>query len=116
MSQTTIATHTLGFPRIGPRRQLKRALEAYWRGESDEATLQAAARDIRLANWRLQKQAGIDLPASNDFSLYDHVLDTTCLVGALPRRFRDRRRRGAAVHRHAVRAGPRATGAGRRWR
>ncbi len=88
MSQPAIATHTLGFPRIGPRRQLKRALETYWRGESDEAALQAVAREIRLGNWRLQKQAGIDLPASNDFSLYDHVLDTACLVGALPRRFR----------------------------
>ena len=83
-----VTTHTLGFPRIGPRRQLKRALEAYWRGESDEAELLASARDIRLANWRLQRQAGIDLPASNDFSLYDQVLDTACLVGALPRRFR----------------------------
>ena len=88
MSQS-VTTHTLGFPRIGPRRQLKRALEAYWRGEDDEADLLAAARDIRLGNWQRQKAAGIDLPASNDFSLYDHVLDTSCLVGALPRRFRD---------------------------
>src|SRR5216117_881547 len=80
-------THTLGVPRIGPRRELKRALEAHWRGELDGAALAEAGRAIRLDGWRRQREAGIDLPASNDFSLYDHVLDTICLVGCVPRRF-----------------------------
>jgi 5-methyltetrahydropteroyltriglutamate--homocysteine methyltransferase len=80
-------THTLGVPRIGRRRELKRALERHWRGDLDAAALEAVGRDIRLDGWRSQQAAGIDLPASNDFSLYDQVLDQLCLVGAIPRRF-----------------------------
>jgi 5-methyltetrahydropteroyltriglutamate--homocysteine methyltransferase len=80
-------THTLGVPRIGRRRELKRALEQHWRGEIDAAALEQVARAIRLDGWRSQQAAGIDLPASNDFSLYDQVLDQLCLVGAIPRRF-----------------------------
>jgi 5-methyltetrahydropteroyltriglutamate--homocysteine methyltransferase len=81
------ATINLGYPRIGARRDLKRALEAYWKGAVDEAHLQHVASSIRLANWRSQREAGIDLIPSNDFSLYDHVLDTIALVGAVPPRF-----------------------------
>lgn len=80
-------THNLGFPRIGPHRELKKALEGYWSGKLTEATLRAAAKTIREQNWRLQKASGIDLIPSNDFSLYDHVLDTCALVGAVPNRF-----------------------------
>ena len=81
------ATHTLGVPRIGLRRELKRALESCWRGESTEAALAETARRLRLEGWQRQREAGVDLIACNDFSLYDHVLDTACLVGCVPARF-----------------------------
>ncbi|MCS7051228.1 MAG: 5-methyltetrahydropteroyltriglutamate--homocysteine S-methyltransferase, partial [Thermomicrobium sp.] len=77
----------LGYPRIGKRRELKRALERYWAGETDETHLLATARAVREAAWRVQLEAGIDLIPCNDFSLYDHVLDTICLVGLVPVRF-----------------------------
>lgn len=77
----------LGFPRIGANRELKKALDSYWAGKSDEASLLETARTIRLANWRLQRDLGIDHIPSNDFSLYDQVLDTTCMLGAVPPRF-----------------------------
>ncbi len=77
----------LGFPRIGPNRELKKAVEAYWKGASNEAELQKTAKDIRKANWEMQKKAGIDLIPSNDFSFYDQVLDTIALVGAVPDRY-----------------------------
>jgi 5-methyltetrahydropteroyltriglutamate--homocysteine methyltransferase len=76
-----------GFPRIGPRRELKFATEGYWRGETPEHELLAVAKRIRLHNWSLMQQAGVDLIPSNDFSLYDHVLDTAALVGAVPGRY-----------------------------
>jgi len=82
-------THCLGFPRIGAQRELKKALEEYWGGKIDAAQLQAVSKELRLQNWRLQKEAGIDLIPSNDFSLYDQVLDTTCMVDALPCRFKN---------------------------
>ncbi len=77
----------LGMPRIGPRRELKRAVEGYWAGTTDAATLTDVARRRREDNWTEQAEAGIESIASNDFTLYDQVLDTTCLVGAVPRRF-----------------------------
>jgi 5-methyltetrahydropteroyltriglutamate--homocysteine methyltransferase len=76
-----------GFPRIGPNRELKFATEGYWRGEVSESELLGAAKRIRLDNWRFMREAGIDLIPSNDFSLYDHVLDTIALVGAVPDRY-----------------------------
>jgi 5-methyltetrahydropteroyltriglutamate--homocysteine methyltransferase len=76
-----------GFPRIGPKRELKFATEGFWRGEVTQAELEDVARRIRLDNWRLQADAGIDLIPSNDFSLYDHVLDAVALVGAVPERY-----------------------------
>ncbi len=82
----TIVTN-LGFPRIGARRELKRALESYWHGESDAAQLQATAAELRVRHWKLQREAGVDLPPSNDFSLYDHVLDTAFLFDAIPERY-----------------------------
>lgn len=80
-------THTLGFPRIGENRELKRALESFWAGQSSEADLQETARSLRRRHWELQRQAGIDLIPSNDFSLYDTILDHSCLVGNVPARF-----------------------------
>ncbi|MCS4231799.1 methionine synthase (B12-independent) [Stenotrophomonas maltophilia] len=78
----------LGFPRIGAKRELKRALERHWSGEDDIATLQASAAALRARHWKLQIEAGVDVPPSNDFSLYDQVLDTAFLFDALPARYR----------------------------
>ncbi|HET7566020.1 MAG TPA: 5-methyltetrahydropteroyltriglutamate--homocysteine S-methyltransferase [Gemmatimonadaceae bacterium] len=80
----------LGFPRIGPDRELKRALEEYWAGRSSAAELASAAADIRRANWHRQAGLGIEHIPSNDFSLYDHVLDTAVMLGAVPQRFAQR--------------------------
>jgi 5-methyltetrahydropteroyltriglutamate--homocysteine methyltransferase len=77
----------LGFPRMGRHRELKFALEKYWNGETDEDTLLRAAKSLRKEHWQLQVEAGIGVPPSNDFSLYDHVLDMAAAVGAIPRRF-----------------------------
>src|SRR5918995_2550282 len=76
-----------GFPRIGPRRELKFATEGYWRGEVSAQELVEVGHRIRLDNWRLMQDAGIDLIPSNDFSLYDQVLDAIALVGAVPDRY-----------------------------
>ncbi|MFC3072204.1 5-methyltetrahydropteroyltriglutamate--homocysteine S-methyltransferase [Shinella pollutisoli] len=80
----TIQTANLGFPRIGRHRELKFALEAYWSGKADRASLLDAAKRLRAENWRLQREKGIDVIPSNDFSLYDQVLDTAVMVGAVP--------------------------------
>ena len=77
----------LGFPRIGANRELKKAVESYWKGKSSEKELQATAKEIRARNWKLQKDAGLDHIPSNDFSFYDQVLDTTALLGAVPKRY-----------------------------
>lgn len=75
---------TLGTPRIGPRRELKLALESYWSGKSDQKTLLETAAALRAANWARQKALGVSVIPSNDFSLYDQVLDTSVMVGAIP--------------------------------
>ena len=83
----SIATGNLGFPRIGVHRELKFALERYWSNRSSAQQLQTVAQQLRETHWRLQAAAGIDQIPSNDFSLYDHVLDTAALVGAVPARY-----------------------------
>ncbi|MCC6713120.1 MAG: 5-methyltetrahydropteroyltriglutamate--homocysteine S-methyltransferase [Candidatus Dadabacteria bacterium] len=82
-----LLTNNPGFPRIGGQRELKRATESYWKGDIGKDKLLKAAADIRKENWTLQAEAGIDLVPSNDFSLYDQVLDTAAMVGAVPERF-----------------------------
>lgn len=77
----------LGFPRIGPKRELKKAVEAYWKGKSSEQELQKTAKDLRAQNWKLQKDAGLDHIPSNDFSFYDQILDMTCTLGLIPERY-----------------------------
>ena len=77
----------LGFPRIGARRELKRAVEDYWAGRIDEDALHETARGLRRNAWLLQRDAGIEHIPSNDFSFYDHVLDTAAMLGAVPSRF-----------------------------
>ena len=83
-----VQASNLGFPRMGKRRELKFALEKYWSGESNEDTLLQAAQTLRKEHWQLQAEAGINAPPSNDFSLYDHVLDMAITLGAIPRRFK----------------------------
>lgn len=79
--------HNLGFPRIGLKREMKRAVEGYWQGAIDRKQLEQTGRMLRQRHWEIQAQAGLDLIPVGDFSWYDHVLDTTCLLGAVPARF-----------------------------
>ncbi len=79
--------HVLGVPRIGPNRELKFALEKFWRGEIDEATLQSTSSGIRQANWRKQHAAGLDFVSVGDFTFYDQMLDHIALLGCAPARF-----------------------------
>ena len=90
----TVTVATLGFPRIGPRRELKTALESHWSGQSDAAALLAVAAGLRAKAWARQRELGADIVPSNDFSLYDHVLDTSAMVGAIPAIYR---RKGGPV-------------------
>ncbi len=80
----TVTVATLGFPRIGPKRELKTALENHWAGKSSAEALLATAVDLRAQAWQRQRDLGADIIPSNDFSLYDHVLDTTAMLGAVP--------------------------------
>ena len=82
-----ILTHNLGYPRMGALRQLKKSLEAYWQGKETEAGLHRTASALRRLHRVRQQEAGIDLIPSNDFSYYDHVLDTAAMVGAIPERY-----------------------------
>jgi 5-methyltetrahydropteroyltriglutamate--homocysteine methyltransferase len=82
-----LTTHNLGYPAIGVNRELKRALEGYWSDKIDADGLLRAAQEIRKTNWCAQKSAGIDLVPSNDFSLYDRMLDLTAAFGSVPERF-----------------------------
>jgi len=77
----------LGYPRIGPRRELKKALESYWAGRTSEADLLEQVRSLRRDNWQLQQQLGLDHIPSGDLALWDHVLDTAAMVGAVPARY-----------------------------
>jgi 5-methyltetrahydropteroyltriglutamate--homocysteine methyltransferase len=87
VSHSSLLNATLGTPRIGPRRELKIALESFWAGKSDENALLATTAGLRAANWARQKALGITVIPSNDFSLYDHVLDTSIMVGAIPENY-----------------------------
>ena len=82
-----ILSASLGFPRIGAHRELKAALESHWSGRSSAEDLKAAAAALRARHWLIQQKAGIDHIPSNDFSLYDQMLDTIVLLGAVPERF-----------------------------
>ncbi len=82
-----VKSHHLGFPRIGLHREMKKAVEAYWSGKIDAKTLEAEGVKIRAANWALQAQAPLDWFSVGDFSWYDHVLDMSALLGAIPSRF-----------------------------
>jgi len=79
--------HVLGFPRIGANRELKSALEAYWKKELPESGLLEAGRELRKRHWALQRAAGLDYVTVGDFAWYDHVLQTVAHLGCLPGRF-----------------------------
>lgn len=82
-----VTTTNLGFPRIGAKRELKKAVEAYWKGDLSREELLATGKNIRLNNWKLQKSAGLDHIPSNDFSFYDTVLDMSATLGCVPERY-----------------------------
>lgn len=77
----------LGFPRIGANRELKKNVESFWKGNITQEELQKLASEIRLNNWQKQKEAGIDIIPSNDFSLYDGMLDLSASLGNVPSRY-----------------------------
>ncbi|WP_063565082.1 5-methyltetrahydropteroyltriglutamate--homocysteine S-methyltransferase [Paenibacillus sp. O199] len=77
----------LGYPRIGADREWKKALEAFWSGKLEETDFQAKLQEIRLDHLRKQQEKGIDLIPVNDFSYYDHILDTAVMFGIVPKRF-----------------------------
>ncbi|PWA10238.1 5-methyltetrahydropteroyltriglutamate--homocysteine S-methyltransferase [Flavobacterium laiguense] len=82
-------TNNLGYPRIGSNRELKKANELYWTNKISAEELLSTAAAIRKQNWQLQADKGIDLIPSNDFSLYDQVLDLTLTLGAIPERYHE---------------------------
>jgi 5-methyltetrahydropteroyltriglutamate--homocysteine methyltransferase len=80
--------HNLGFPRIGADRELKKALEAYWKGELDEQGLRQVGRQLRAQHWQAQADVGIQLLPVGDFAWYDQVLTHSLMFGVVPQRFR----------------------------
>ncbi|HXR65706.1 MAG TPA: 5-methyltetrahydropteroyltriglutamate--homocysteine S-methyltransferase [Ktedonobacteraceae bacterium] len=82
-----VRTTTLGYPRVGRRRELKQACEAYWSGKIGEEELSQMGAALRRVHWQVQRDAGIDLIPVNDFSFYDQVLDALALLGAVPERY-----------------------------
>ena len=79
--------YVVAFPRIGEKRELKKVLEDYWAKKVDFSEVKFVAENLRKRHWTYQKEAKIDFIASNDFSLYDNILDTSILLGAIPKRF-----------------------------
>ncbi|CCK69468.1 5-methyltetrahydropteroyltriglutamate-homocysteine S-methyltransferase KNAG_0C03640 [Huiozyma naganishii CBS 8797] len=82
-----VQSAVLGFPRIGPNRELKKATEGYWNGKITVDELFKVGKDLRAQNWKLQKDAGVDIIASNDFSFYDQILDLSVLFNVIPERY-----------------------------
>jgi 5-methyltetrahydropteroyltriglutamate--homocysteine methyltransferase len=82
-------TQNLGYPRIGGQRELKKVCESYWAGKTGHKNVLTVGKTIRHENWQIQKDAGIDLIPSNDFSYYDHVLDHSLMFGAIPKRYNE---------------------------
>lgn len=82
-----VLTHVLGFPRMGAQRELKWALERYWQGEANLEALETTARALRARHWAIEREAGLSFVTVGDFSLYDHVLDMSARLGAVPARF-----------------------------
>ena len=81
-------TSVSGFPRIGQNRELKKIIEAYWKGAASLDDVRATAKELRARHWKLQAAAGVNLISSNDFSYYDQMLDTAILLNVIPQRYR----------------------------
>ena len=81
-------TSVSGFPRIGQNRELKKIIEAYWKGAASLDEVRGTAKELRAKHWKLQAQAGVDLIPSNDFSYYDQMLDTAILLNVIPQRYK----------------------------
>ncbi len=81
-------THILGFPRIGAQRELKKALENYWKNNITQEELLNCGRQLREASWKLQADTGLNFVTVGDFSYYDHILDTSVLLGVVPTRYK----------------------------
>lgn len=79
--------HNLGFPRIGARREMKRAVESYWKGDLSRDGLEAMGKELRARHWKIQADAGLDTVPVGDFTWYDHILDMSALLGVVPERF-----------------------------
>ncbi|KAK3029820.1 hypothetical protein RJ639_038008 [Escallonia herrerae] len=86
-SYSKMASHIVGYPRMGPKRELKFALESFWDGKSSAEDLQNVAADLRSSIWKQMADAGIKYIPSNTFAFYDQVLDTTAMLGAVPARY-----------------------------
>ncbi|KAG0496287.1 hypothetical protein HPP92_000978 [Vanilla planifolia] len=82
-----MASHIAGYPRMGPKRELKFALESFWDGKISAEDLEKVAADLRASIWKQMADAGIKYIPSNTFSYYDQVLDTTAMLGAVPERY-----------------------------
>nr|WP_315417403.1 hypothetical protein [uncultured Pedobacter sp.] len=82
-------TQNLGYPRIGSQRELKKICENYWADKTGYKNVLQVGKNIRHENWKLQKEVGIDIIPSNDFSFYDHVLDHSLTFGAIPKRYNE---------------------------
>src|SRR5260370_12107881 len=80
-----VQASNLGYPRIGSKRELKKALEQFWSGKRSETELLEQAATLRRQHWQLQQQLSLTHIPSNDFSLYDHVLDTIATAGPSPK-------------------------------
>ncbi|BAW80516.1 5-methyltetrahydropteroyltriglutamate--homocysteine methyltransferase [Candidatus Nitrosoglobus terrae] len=82
-----VLAHNLGFPRMGDKRELKWALEGYWKGQLSQEELIKVGNELQNLHWKRQKEGGLDLIPVGDFSWYDHVLDMSVLLGVIPPRF-----------------------------
>lgn len=82
--------HNLGFPRIGRNRELKKGLEAYWKGDIDQTALEKIGKQLRATHWQLQKEAGVDLLPVGDFAWYDQVLTHSLMFGVIPQRHQNK--------------------------
>jgi 5-methyltetrahydropteroyltriglutamate--homocysteine methyltransferase len=83
----SIRATSLGFPRVGLHRELKKALEDYWKGQSSKVALLSVGAELRARHWKLQQDAGLEHVPSNDFSYYDQILDMSCTLGCIPQRY-----------------------------
>ncbi len=79
--------YVVGFPRVGEQRELKKVLESFWVDKCSFDEVQKVASELKKRHWEYQKNAGIEYISSNDFSLYDNMLDTAVMLGAIPKRF-----------------------------